>query len=102
MLTVEHRAAASITGIPLALAGDGDGLALCVTERRTAPDAPSPLPSAADRIARTLAEATAPLTVAELRRACRIRTSSLCAILSDLVSNGRVRRTAAGYLADGR
>ncbi|MGH7644469.1 MAG: AAA family ATPase [Gemmatimonadales bacterium] len=96
-LTVEHRAAASITGITLALAGDGDGLALCVTERRTGPDAASPLPSAEDRVARTLAEAAAPLTVAELRRACRIRTSTLCAILSDLVTNGRVRRTAAGY-----
>src|SRR5947207_4163635 len=46
-LTVEHRAAASITGITLALAGDGDGLALCVTARRTDPDATSPLPSAA-------------------------------------------------------
>ena len=45
-LTVEHRAAASITGITLALAGDGDGLALCVTARRTDPDATSPLPSA--------------------------------------------------------
>jgi DNA-binding HxlR family transcriptional regulator len=58
--------------------------------------------SAADCVAQTLAEAIAPLTVAELRRACRIRTSSLCAILSDLVSDGRVRRTAAGYLAAGR
>jgi hypothetical protein len=99
-LTVEHRAAASITGITLALAGGGDGLALCVTERRTA--APSPLLSAADRVARTLAEATTPLTVAALRRACRIRTSTLCAILSDLVAAGRARRTAAGYLAAGR
>jgi RecA-family ATPase len=97
-LTVEHRAAASIAGISLALAGDGDELALCVTERRTDPDATSPLPSAEDRVARTLAEAATPLTVAELRRACRIRTSTLCAILSDLVTEGRVRRTAAGYL----
>jgi len=101
-LTVEHRAAASTTGITLALAGDGDGLALCVTERRTHPDATSPLPSAEERIARTLAEATTPLTVAELRRACRLRTSTLCAILSDLVTAGRVRRTAAGYLPAGR
>ncbi len=101
-LTVEHRAAASITGITLALAGDGDGLALCVTARRTDPDATSPLPSAEDRVARTLAEAAAPLTVAELRRACRMRTSTLCAILSDLVMEGRVRRTAAGYLPAGR
>ncbi len=101
-LTVEHRAAPSSTGITLALAGDGAGLALCVTERRTALDAISPSPSAADRIARTLAEATAPLTVAELRRACRIRTSTLCAILADLVTDGRVRRTAAGYLPAAR
>src|SRR5204862_534672 len=49
-----------------------------------------------------LAEAAAPLTVAELRRACRMRTSTLCAILSDLVMEGRVRRTAAGYLPAGR
>src|SRR5213082_2020377 len=55
-----------------------------------------------DRAARTLAEAAAPLTVAELRRACRMRTSTLCAILSDLVMEGRVRRTAAGYLPAGR
>lgn len=101
-LTVEHRAAASITGITLALAGDGDGLALCVSERRPDADTTSGLPSAEDRVARTLAEATTPLTVAELRRACRIRTATLCAILSDLVADGRVRRTAAGYLAAGR
>jgi len=48
------------------------------------------------------ARCRSPLTVAELRRACRIRTSTLCGILSDLVTEGRVRRTAAGYLPAGR
>jgi hypothetical protein len=101
-LTVEHRAALSITGISLALAGDGDGLALRVTERPIDPEVTTPPPSAQDRVVRMLTEATAPLTVAELRRACRIRTSTLCAILSRLVTDGRVHRTAAGYLLPAR
>ena len=100
-LTVEQRAAASVAGITLALAGDRDALALRVVDRQTDADGTSALPSAEDRVARALAEATAPLTVAELRRSCRIRTAILCAILSDLVSDGRVRRTAAGYLPAG-
>ena len=101
-LTVEQRAAASMAGIALTLEGNGDALALRVIGRQTDPDATRPLPSAEDRVARALAEATAPLTVAELRRSCRIRTATLCGILSDLVSEGRVRRTAAGYLPAGR
>ncbi len=101
-LTVEHRAAASITGITLALAGDGDGLALGVLDRQLDLDATSGQPSAQDRVERVLAAATAPLAVAELRRVCRIRTSTLCAILADLVRAGRLRRTAAGYLLASR
>jgi RecA-family ATPase len=101
-LTVEHRAAASIAGITLALAGDGDGLALRVVDRQTDADGTRTLLSAEDRVTRVLVDATAPLTVAALRRACRIRTATLCAILSDLVTDGRVRRTAAGYLPAGR
>jgi RecA-family ATPase len=96
-LTVEHRAAASITGITLALAGAGDTLALRVLDRQTDLDATSAPPSAQDRVERALAAATSPLTVAELRRLCRIRTSTLCAVLADLVRADRLRRTPAGY-----
>jgi RecA-family ATPase len=39
------------------------------------------------------------LTLAEIRRACRVRTATICEILADLVAQGRVRRPAAGYLA---
>ena len=101
-LTVEHRAAASIADVTLALEANGEALALRVTEQRTDSDPSSPLPSAIDRVTRALADAATPLTVAELRRACRIRTSTLCAILADLVTDGRARRTPAGYLPAGR
>lgn len=101
-LTVEHRAAASIADVTLALEANGDALALRVTEQRTDSGPSSPLPSATDRVTRALADAATPLTVAKLRRACRIRTSTLCAILADLVTDGRACRTAAGYLPAGR
>ena len=101
-LTVEQRAAASVAGIPLALAGDGEALALRVIDAHPSRSAARPLPSAEERVAQALADANAPLTVTELRRACRIRTATLCAILSQLVGEGRVRRTPAGYLPAGR
>jgi hypothetical protein len=101
-LTVEQRAAASIGGISLALEGDDDVLALRVVARRTTLDARSAVPSAADRVAQALTQATAPLPVTALRRACRLRTATLCRILAELVRDGRVRRTAAGYLLAGQ
>jgi hypothetical protein len=101
-LTVEQRAAASIGGIALALEGNDDALALRVLERRTTLDPTSAVPCAEDRVARALAQASAPLTVAALRRACRIRTATLCRVLAELVRGGRVRRTAAGYLLAGQ
>jgi hypothetical protein len=100
-LTVEQRAAASIAGIPLALDTEGDALALRVIDRQADPKVPTASPTAAERVEQALVERTAPLTVAELRRSCRIRTATLCQILADLVAQGRVRRTAAGYLAPG-
>ena len=97
-LAVEQRAAASIAGIALTLQGEDDALALRVLDRENAVDlATAPLP-AEDRVEHTLAEATGPLTVAEIRRSCRVRTATICEILADLVAQGRVRRTAAGYL----
>jgi hypothetical protein len=102
-LSVEHRAAATPAGITLQLRQSGDALALDVVARPAAADpvstgaAADPAPPH-DRIERALAEAAEPLTVAALRAACRIRTATLCDILADLVRQGRVRRTAAGYI----
>jgi AAA domain len=102
-LTIEHRAAASGGGIQLTLAEEGETLALRVIDPPVAqPAAPAPALAAEDRIERALAEASEPLTMAAIRSTCRIRTATLCEILGELVEQGRVRRTAAGYLPAGR
>jgi hypothetical protein len=100
-LTIEHRAAPSSGGLPLALHVDGDVVALRVVA--TAPTATPLARDPAASIARALAAAPAPLALAELRAACHIRTADLCAALGTLVQAGRVAKTAQGYaLADGR
>ncbi len=96
-LSVEHRAAPSRAGIPLGLRADADALALEVLDRPTPAAAPTPPPSPADRVEQALAEATAPVSLAVLRRSCRMRTASLCAVLATLTTSGRIRKTAAGY-----
>ena len=94
-LTIEHRAAASRAGITIALRQSGEALALTVVERSETADV---APPAHERVERVLAVAAEPLTVAALRAACRMRTATLCNILASLVRQGRVRRTAAGYV----
>lgn len=96
-LSVEHRAAPSRTGIPLSLRADADALALEVLDRPATTAAPPPAPSGADRVEQALADATAPVSLAVLRRACRIRMATLCAILATLTHAGRIRKTPAGY-----
>lgn len=94
-LSVEHRAAPSATGIPLALVDDGRSLALHVVQPERAVEA---LPAtAAERIEKALACASAPVGLGALRDACRIRTQSLSSALGLLVEQGRVAKTAAGY-----
>jgi hypothetical protein len=96
LLAIEHRAAPSRTGIPLTLRAAAAALALEVVERPHDPVAPSP-PSGVDRVEHALAAATAPVSLAVLQRACRIRMATLCAILATLTQAGRIRKTPAGY-----
>ena len=100
-LSVEHRAAASRGGITIALRQSGDALALAIVERSdTAALAEAAAATTPHRrVERALVEAAQPLTVTALRAACRIRTATLCDILADLIRQGRVRRTAAGYVS---
>jgi DNA-binding IclR family transcriptional regulator len=44
-----------------------------------------------------LARTARPLTLAELRHACRLRTARVCQALAALTAQGRVHKTAAGY-----
>ena len=99
-LSVEHRAAASMTPITIELAQRGTALALEVVDRR---DPATPPPSSLDeRITATLAGADAALPFAELRACCRVRATTLYERLAVLADTGRVVKTDDGYrLADG-
>jgi hypothetical protein len=98
-LSVEHRAAASMTPITIELAQRGTALALEVVDRR---DPATPPPSSLDeRITATLAGADAALPFAELRACCRVRATTLYERLAVLAETGRVVKTDDGYrLAD--
>ena len=95
LLSIEHRAAPSQSGLPLALRGNGDALALAIVD--ATPILPAPLLSPLDKLADVLAHTDRPLTVVELRQACRMRTAHVCQALAALTAQGRVHKTAAGY-----
>ena len=99
-LSVEHRAAPSMTPITIELAQRGTALALEVVDRR---DPTTPPPSSLDeRITATLAGADAALPFAKLRAGCRVRATTLYQRLAVLADTGRVVKTDDGYrLADG-
>ncbi|MEE9279750.1 MAG: AAA family ATPase [Myxococcota bacterium] len=96
-LTIEHRAAASPEPLTLELHPQPDALALRVassSEIRPEPAAPADL---TERILSVLARASEPLTRAELRRACRMRTRTLGDLLHTLTQAGRILREDRGY-----
>jgi len=98
LLTVEHRAAPSTSGMALALRAAGDALALSVVD-----PVPDPLPergttpSALDRIEHALAHAAGPLSLRQLRHRCRLRMATLCDVLTTLRTEGRVLKAGGGY-----
>jgi hypothetical protein len=96
LLSIEHRAAPSQSGLSLALCGGNDALALAIGDAPPVRHAPSP-PSPRDKIEDVLAHTDHPLTVAELRQACRMRTAHVCQALAALTAIGRVHKTAEGY-----
>jgi hypothetical protein len=97
VLSVEQRASASVPALAVELRADGERLALQVADRAPPAGQPPAEPGPADRVEEILAAATAPVSLTDLRAACRIRTASLCQTLNDLVRDGRVCKTADGY-----
>jgi hypothetical protein len=95
LLSIEHRAAPSQTGLPLALRGVGDALALQIVD--TPPATPLPASSPTDKLLAVLAHTDRPRTLAEIRDACHMRTAHVCQALAALTADGRVHKTAAGY-----
>lgn len=99
VLTIEHRAAAAIADLGVALAAD-PALALRVHDLPAPTEPATAFPTAVslpDRIEASLAQAQRPLRFAELRQACRIRAARLGRVLDELASQGRIQRTPRGY-----
>jgi hypothetical protein len=98
-LSVEHRAAPSVPRIPVQLKAAGDALALeLVAEPRKSPSDQSTGPtSPEEKIEGALVTAARPMTLPELRAACRIRNATFRQTLTALLAAGRVRRGPAGY-----
>jgi hypothetical protein len=98
LLSIEHRAAPSMAGLPLALRGTDGAVALQLIEPTAAPRDPPPSPpSPLARLEEVLAHRDRPLSLTELRQACRMRTASLCEALATLTTQGRIHKSAAGY-----
>jgi hypothetical protein len=98
-LTIEHRAEPSHGPIPVQLVANGAALAL-TTEAlasSSAPTDPEPAATPAQRIVAALADLDDAVTLDQLRRACRMRTQTLCDALAELVRAGRVLKSEVGY-----
>jgi hypothetical protein len=95
LLSIEHRAAPSRTGLPLVLRSTDGAVALHLVESAAATPVAPPSPTA--RVEEVLRQSHRPLTLTQLREACRMRTASLCQTLATLATQGRVHKSAAGY-----
>jgi RecA-family ATPase len=99
-LSVEHRAAASISAVALHLDTADDAVALTAHDRE-----PTALVTAApaevtveQRVLEQLEAATAPMTAPALRKLCQVRNATLQAALAALVADGQLRKERAGYV----
>jgi len=97
-LSVEHRAAVSLEGLTVQLTEQGQALALHLVQDesclRAAVDHP---PSTAERIEHVLRQAPTPLSLRQLRQACRIRMSTVARALESLTAQGRVTKEQHGF-----
>jgi hypothetical protein len=96
-LTIEHRAEPSQGPLPVQLVANGPALALSAAAPSSAPAAPEPATTPAQRIEAALADLDTAVTLDHIRRTCRMRTQTLCDALADLVRAGRVVKSEAGY-----
>jgi hypothetical protein len=97
-LTVEHRAAASSSGLKLTLSADGEALALQVVDSAAPPPSTAPPASLRERVEKILASASSPLTQREIRDIAKVRAATIGDALVALITDGRVQRDAGRYL----
>jgi hypothetical protein len=97
VLTMEHRAAAAMPGIALELIQRGNALALEPVQSDHQPERrvePTPVDQ---RIAAALVDSQQPRPFAELRAACRVRTTTLYERLAAMIAADIVVKSADGY-----
>jgi RecA-family ATPase len=93
-LSVEHRAAAALKPMKIALVEAGEALALQIVERN---DDPAPAVTSLDeRITAALADAASSLPFAELRSKCHVRNATLYERLAALTATGRIVKAGDG------
>jgi hypothetical protein len=95
-LSVEHRAAPAIEDLSIDLHQEGDALALRIVD--DTPDIPTAASTLSQRIVEVLGASKQSLSQRKIREICRVRASSLAAVLDDLVKQRVVNRTSTGYL----
>jgi hypothetical protein len=93
-LTVEHRAARSPPPLPVALCERGDGLSMAVLDEAPAAEKPRAARSR-DRVLSALS--AEPASVRVLREHCRMKTATLCDVLTRLVADGDAVKEEDGY-----
>jgi hypothetical protein len=100
-LTVEHRAAASCPPLPLELTVKEHSVALEIPETQPVDAQKSTSAGPEHRVQQVLAAATGAVALQELRRACQMRTTTLCSTLAAMTRQGRVIKKDNGYKLTG-
>jgi hypothetical protein len=96
-LAIEHRAAASSTGLLVGLLAHNDGLALHADDTATTKPPLASTLTATDRVEAALAAANAPLSLKVLRNSVKMRAETVSDALAVLVTQGRACRSKKGY-----
>jgi hypothetical protein len=102
-MSVEHRAAASISTVQMLLdTTDGEVALRTLDHGANATESAPTEPAAAElsleqRLIEHLAAASTPLTATALRKLCQVRNTTLQAALAVLVEGGHVLKDRAGY-----
>ncbi len=94
-LSIEHRAAPSRNNIPLRLTTESAELALCLLDET--PAAEAQVISLHERVLQALRQSPGPLSSQQLRKLCRIRTSTLCETIAALREKGLIVHGIDGY-----
>lgn len=102
MLSVEHRAAASISTVSLHLETADDAVALTaidpVSDRAAALHIAMPVEATVEqRVLAQLEITSAPMTATALRKLCQIRNARMQTALATLVADGRLSKSRDGY-----